>query len=321
MKRGGCRAQVSPAFWTRPTVQCIPSLVLIFVAAGCSGGRIQDPEDPGTEDFEGRDGHYTVSSFQSAARGRVHFTVYLPPAWTPDGTEAYPLIIFLHGQTGDEFRFPDNVPVSDLNQWIGEGAVPPFVLIAPRGADEIGTVRWYHTPNVLLLTSDDPSELRAFCWRRFRAGGSSNSLSVHGHSRGASGALHFALNYPDKFASSVANAFVSDYVLEALKTSASENRERILTAGIRLRMIIGPEDSFVLNDGRIGSPAMHLHLDSLGIPHEYEVLPGVTHSFSSLWNYQRPDGLQSGLYELQFHARAWNGHPSIAGGPQGATIQ
>ena len=129
--------------------------------------------------------------------------------------------------------------------------------------------------------------------------------SVHGHSRGASGALYFTLNHWDKFASAVANAFVSDYVLDNYREAAVQNRDAVIESGILLRMTIGTEDSFVLEEGRIGSPALHEHLDTLGIAHEYEVLPGVTHGFSSLWHYERQDGLQTGLYELLFHAQAW----------------
>ncbi len=55
----------------------------------------------------------------------------------------------------------------------------------------------------------------------------------------------------------------------------------------------------------VGSQALHQHLDTLGIPHEHEVLPGVTHAFSSLWHHIRPDGMVTGLYELRFHAREW----------------
>jgi enterochelin esterase-like enzyme len=271
---------------------------------GCGGGDDGPTEDPGAA-FEGRAGLYTVSSFESGARGRVYFTAYLPPDWSRDGTETYPLIFFLHGQTGDEHRFPDNVPVAELNQWIRDGEVPPFVLVAPRGSDVIGTVQWYHQENVTLLTSEAHDELRAFAWMTFRAGGSPERISVHGHSRGASGAIYFTLNHWNRFASAVANAYVSDYTLDDYRAAAVRNRDAVVQSGIKLRMTIGTEDRYVLEEGRIGSPAIHEHLDTLGIPHEYEVFPGVTHGFSSLWHYQLPGGLQAGLYELQFHARAW----------------
>jgi enterochelin esterase-like enzyme len=272
--------------------------------AGCSSDATGPREEP-APDFSGRDGMYTVSSFQSGVRGEVFYTVYLPPGWTVEGSESYPLIFFLHGQSGDEYRFSDNVPVSQLNQWVNEGLVPPFVLVAPRGSDIPNSVQWYYSQNVTLLTSEAPDELRAFCWETFRAGGSPSRISVQGQSRGASGTLFFALNHWGRFASAVANAFVSDYVLEDYMEDATANRNAIVASGIPLRMTIGTEDSYVVDEGRVGSEALHQHLLELGIPHEYEVLPGVTHAFSSLWHYVRPDGLVTGLYELQYHARAW----------------
>ena len=285
----------------------IRTLALLFLVALVPACSVRSDDSPewAEEDHLGQDGKYTLSSFESGSRARVHFSVYLPPGWAPDGTQTYPLIVFLHGQGGDEHYFPRNIPASELNRWIEEGLVPPFVLVAPRGADRVGTVQWYHDANVALLTSDAPDELRAFCWRSFRAGGDPGKISLHGHSRGASGGLYFALNHWGKFASVVANAFVSDYALDERQAAATLNRDSIVESGIRLRMTIGTEDSYVLNQARTGSPELHEHLNALGIPHEYEVLHGATHGFSSLWNYERPDDMKSGLYELLFHARAW----------------
>ena len=187
------------------------------------------------------------------------------------------------------------------------GLGPAICPCSPRGADQIGTVQWYYPENETLLTSEAEDEFRAFCWRTFRAGGSPDNISVQGQSRGASGAIFFALNHWDKFVSAVANAFVSDYVLDVYRATATQNRDQVIESGILLRMTIGSEDSYTTEQGRIGSPALHEHLDTLGIPHEYEVLPGVTHNFGSLWHYQRPDGLQTGLYEILYHARVWPG--------------
>ncbi len=279
-------------------------LVLVATVASCS----PDSSGPSTleePEFAGRDGQYTVSSFQSGARGRVFFSVYLPPGWSAEGTETYPLIFFLHGQHGDQYSFTKSVPVSELNRWINEGLVPPFVLVAPKGSDLPGAVQWYYPNNVALLTSDAVNELRAFSFESFRAGGTPERTSVHGHSRGASGALYFALNHWDKFASAVANAFVSDYVLDEMRADATRNRDAIVESGIPLRMTIGTEDSFSRDEGRVGSPLLHEHMDSLGIPHEYQLLPGVSHGLSSIWTFQRSVDLPNGLYELQFHAAAW----------------
>jgi hypothetical protein len=70
-------------------------------------------------------------------------------------------------------------------------------------------------------------------------------------------------------------------------------------------MSIGTEDSFVIDLDRIGSKALHEHLDTLGISHEYEVLPGVSHGLGPIWHFQRSDGILNGLHELQLHALAW----------------
>lgn len=51
---------------------------LALLAAGCSGTSTGPSSDPAQE-FAERGGRYTVSSFVSGARGRVFFTVYLPP--------------------------------------------------------------------------------------------------------------------------------------------------------------------------------------------------------------------------------------------------
>jgi enterochelin esterase-like enzyme len=215
------------------------------------------------------------------------------------------LVIFLHGQSGNEHSFTSKIPSFELNQYVSQGSVPPFVLVAPRGSDVPNTVQWYYPENVTLLTSEAENELRAFAWKTFRAGGTPERISVHGHSRGASGALYFALNHWDRFSSAVANAFVSDYVLDERREAASRNRDSVVESGILIRMSIGTEDSYVIDLHRIGSQALHQHMDTLGIPHEYELLPGVSHGLDPIWHFQRFDGVLNGLHELQLHARAW----------------
>ena len=281
-------------------------LIFVIIVSGCSGRTpVDDPLADRVTEYSGRSGRFTRSVFESEARGWAYFSVYLPLEWTPHGAETYPLIFFLHGQGGDEYYFPRVVQSEELNQWIEGGDLPPFVLIAPRGADVRNSVQWYHSANETMLTSEEEGELRAYARDVFRAGVDPGTVSVHGHSRGSTGALFFALNHPDKFASAVANAFVSDYALEDRQRDADENLARVLESGIPIRMIIGTEDEYVVEQARTATPEMHEHLQGLGIPHEYEVFQGVTHGLRSIWNHRRDDGEKNGLYELQFHARAW----------------
>ena len=279
---------------------------LLLALAGCSGDSTA-PGEVDDSDFSWQPAGYTYASFRSNARGEVPFSVYLPPGWTPGGNQTYPLIFYLHGQGGNEHIFPNSVPAHQLNQWIYQGLVPPFVVVALSAQEPVDDDQWFDPENVALLTSLDPDELRAFCWRVFRAGGDRQHTSVHGQSRGASGALFFALNHWGSFASAVANAFVSDYVLPSYIAMAAQNREAIVASGILLRITIGSADEFAAERGRVGAFVMDDFLTGIGIPQEFEVLPGIGHGLAPQWFYMRPDGRLNGLYELQLHARAWAG--------------
>ena len=254
-----------------------------------------------------RPGGYTYSRFMSPSRGLVDYSVYLPLDWKRDSTKKYPVVYFLHGQTGWERSFPDSVPAKQLNQWIAKGFIPPMVIVSLRterlnGKDE---EQWSSARNEKLLTSESSNELRAFVREQFRAGMTAKTTAIHGHSRGSRGAIHNALKYPTSFSSAVANAFVSDYALQETMQIASQNIAQIRSNGIPLRISIGDRDEFALNMGRRASPVIHRFLNNLQIPHDYEVFPGVDHGFVNIWNTKQKNGLPNGLAELQFHAGAW----------------
>ncbi|PWQ96171.1 alpha/beta hydrolase [Leucothrix arctica] len=252
---------------------------------------------------------YTRSRFISPSRGTVDYTVYLPQGWSRESKETYPLVIFLHGQTGWERSFPESVPASQLQQWMARGLIPKTVIVSLRtgriGASGREEEQWTTPRNETLMTSESANELRAFIRQQFRAGMSAKTTSIHGHSRGSRAAIHYALKFPDSFASSVANAFVSDYALPETMKIAKQNQSRLSTRGIPLRISIGDRDEFALNLGRKASPVIHKYLQDLQIPHQYQVFKGVDHGFVSLWNAPLANGMPNGLGELQFHAGAW----------------
>ena len=252
-------------------------------------------------------GEINYAQIKSEARGTVRLQVYLPPTWNKDTLEAYPLIIYLHGQFGDEHSFFFNVNYRDLNRWVNTGEVPPFVLVSADCQSIYRDDRqWSSNPNETFLTSDEDNELRAFCLKNFNAGGRPEIVSIHGQSTGARGAVHYGLKFPDRFASAVSNAFVSDYAIEEEQLNAFENRDQIISSGIRLRLVIGSLDQYYLTMGRKATYLMHDYLESLGIQHEFEILSGATHFLYSIWNCKNGTGMKNGLYELKLHASAWN---------------
>lgn len=248
--------------------------------------------------------HFT--SVISEVRGNVALEVYLPPNWDKANEDGYPVIFFLHGGTGNEKSFFNHVKSQQLNQWINAEEVPPFVLIAIESEYVNGEEgQWSSANNEVFLTSEKQGELREFSRSNFNAGHSSQMISVHGQSRGARGALHYAFKYPTKFAAAMSNAFVSDYALEEEKLNALTNKEAINASGIKIRMVIGTEDNWVLEQNRQASYVMHDYLTELSIIHEFEILEGAGHQLNSMWVTSTQSGLVNGLYELKLHAKMW----------------
>ena len=251
-------------------------------------------------------GKVNTAVVQSESRGKVKLEVYLPPTWKKEG-ETYPVIFFLHGAFGNEKGFFRNVKYQQLNDWIEKGELPPFVLVSIASDYILGTEQqWSSTPNEIFLTSRASSELRAFSLLHFNAGDASRDTrktSIHGHSRGALGALHYALKFPTLFTSAVANAFVSDYALAEEQQNALQNKNAILNSGIKLRLSVGDRDAF--ENHRKTSSLMHHYLESTDIPHDYEVLVETNHTFSSLWNSTTRTSELNGLYELKLHVSTW----------------
>lgn len=256
-------------------------------------------------------GKYVRSTFQSNAKGEVHFVAYLPPGWKSNDTTEYPLLIYLYGQGGNEYSFARVVRHQQLDHWINNGDVMPFVLITVRGAEIIEgkswdkqKIQWYTRDNETMLISEEEGELRDFCRKTFRAGMTTDQIALEGHSRGATGTLYYALKYPEKFCSYLANCYVSDYTLSTLKNSARRNKRKLIENDVPLRMEIGTADFFEFHYGRRGTHIMHDYLTSLKIPHEYDTISGANHHYYYIW-YHKRDGVDNGLTHLKFHERAW----------------
>ncbi|NQZ81678.1 MAG: hypothetical protein HRT52_11740 [Colwellia sp.] len=283
----------------------LTGLFLSLLACGNKNVSVDTPvtRDVGTA-LQAGSTHFT--SVISDVRGNVALEVYLPPSWDKTDDVGYPVIFFLHGGTGDEKSFFNHVESQQLNLWINNGEVPPFVLIAIE-SEYIGGEegQWSSANNEVFLTSEEQGELREFTRSNYNAGHSSQSISVHGQSRGARGALHYAFKYPAKFAAAMSNAFVSDYALEEEQINSLSNKEAIKASGIKIRMVIGTEDNWVLEQGRQASYIMHDYLTDIGITHEFEILQNAGHQLNSMWLTSTESGLVNGLYELKLHAQMW----------------
>jgi enterochelin esterase-like enzyme len=230
-------------------------------------------------------GGYTHSSFQSKSRGNVDFNVYLPPSWSKKNSSQYPLIILLHGQGGSEYSLTYVLPADSLNYWVKNKSIPEVVVIALSGGDNLSEMQWYTDANENMVTSNENGELRKYCYEKFNTSMKSSQISIIGHSRGATGALNFAVNFPTKFSSVASISFVSDYAIERLKRGIDVNHEKIIDSGIKIQMWIGSEDSFVLKGNRKGSSIISSYLKEKGIANELKTIEGKTHNMFELFEH------------------------------------
>ncbi len=253
-------------------------------------------------DFKDCAGKINVSIFETGARSWVPYFVYLPPNWNPN--ETYPLVLFLHGQGGDEGTFNKYVQAEQLNEWITNDDLEPVVIAGIRGDNDRDNVQWFTEENENLLVNKPRGEFLQFCQNSFNAGRHGKEISIEGHSRGAAGAIHYYLKYPGLFSSVVGMGYVSDYTLEDNFFLGRNNLELLKREATPLRLEIGTEDSFVQTKNRRASFEMHQFLKENSIEHSFEILHGVEHGFDAYWNYYSDEGMLNGLAHLKFHERS-----------------
>jgi S-formylglutathione hydrolase FrmB len=81
-------------------------------------------------DFTKNHGH-DHRIWSDALKSKRDLYVYLPPGYQP--AKKYPLVIFLHGAGQDERFFLKSL-VTEFDQAIADGRVPPFIVAAPDGS-------------------------------------------------------------------------------------------------------------------------------------------------------------------------------------------
>lgn len=254
-----------------------------------------------TFDINKAQGQYTLSSFESKVKEEVSYFVYLPPNWDPN--ENYRLLLFLHGQGGDESTFQKYVKADQLNEWILSGEIKDIVIAGIRGDNDRDKIQWFTPENEALLIPELNGEFVQFCREHFKAGGEKEGVSLEGHSRGGGGALNYLFKYPNSFKSVISMGYVSDYTLAENKNIAEKNKVALIESGVKLYMEIGTEDRFVRNQNRKASFAMHNYLDEIELPHSFEHLHGVEHGFDSFWHHYSDDCTQNGLRHLKRHCK------------------
>jgi len=230
-------------------------------------------------------------TFDSPLAGHeIGYNIYLPPDYTSSGRR-YPVFYHLHGWTGSESS--EIEPMARICQ--SRDAITVFPnLSLPVDDPE-------HFPIELVIID----ELIPYIDREYRTQADRAHRGISGFSMGGGMAFYYAVKYPELFSSVTAYAGTYHHyydqgflTVDAAPERAGELRELILKGEnvseknilhllnrqaevirdhLHITLHVGTAD-ILYCDNEI----MHLHLDLLGIPHEYKRFNGATHVLDSI---------------------------------------
>jgi enterochelin esterase-like enzyme len=239
----------------------------------------------------------SLHTFRSEAQGAsVSFHIYVPPAYAANPDRRFPVVYWLHGSGGGVPGIPQLA--ANFDQAIRAGKAPPFLVVFVNGLQMGMYVDWSNgqAPMETIIVH----ELRPFIDANWRTLATREGRLLDGFSMGGYGAARLGFRYPELFrtVSMMGAGPMQEFLTSAPRASKTQAEELLrdvyggsqagfqavsprryarenaarLAQGSRLRMVIGDRDETFENNRDF-----HLHLGSLGIPHDWIVLPGVGH--------------------------------------------
>ena len=232
----------------------------------------------------------------AAAKADVSYHLYRPPAYVAEPTRRFPVVYWLHGSGGGQKGIPTIARL--FNDAIGAGKLPPCLVVFVNGLPMGMYVDWADgsAPVESMIIRDliphIDATLRTLATREGRL--------LDGFSMGGYGAARLGFKYPELFrAVSIVGAgplqpeldrtpraspikaeevlrraYGGDQAIfrEASPRRLAELNAKLLKEESLIRMVIGDRDETFANNADF-----HRHLESLGIPHGWTVVPGVGH--------------------------------------------
>ena len=239
----------------------------------------------------------SLQTFRSEAQGAsVSFHIYVPPAYAANPDRRFPVVYWLHGSGGGVPGIPQLA--ANFDQAIRAGKAPPFLVVFVNGLQMGMYVDWSNgqAPMETIIVH----ELRSFIDARWRTLATREGRLLDGFSMGGYGAARLGFRYPELFrtVSMMGAGPMQEFLTTVPRASKAQAEELLrevyggsqagfqavsprryarenaarLARGSRLRLVIGDRDETFENNRDF-----HLYLGSLGIPHDWIVLPGVGH--------------------------------------------
>ncbi|MFN4146482.1 MAG: DUF4038 domain-containing protein [Runella sp.] len=253
----------------------------------------------------------TDLTYPSALNGQdIAIKVYLPPQYT-NSTERFPVVYNLHGGGGSPERQWDRTRKT-LTDAIENKRVKPMIYVFVNG---LGNTNFVNNKDGKQIERSIVEELIPFIDRNYRTIANRTGRAIDGFSMGGYGALMVAFRNPTLFSSVVSYgaalvigasdknyrdaAHFAEYDPRALTI---KNRAAILK-NLKIRMVCGDSDWLFTSNVKFKA-----HLDSLKIPVDWVIEPGLAHCTQCLYE-------NVGLESLRFMASAFEGKPYKAPKP------
>jgi enterochelin esterase-like enzyme len=190
----------------------------------------------------------------------LEFLIYLPPCYNEHGSQHYPVLYLLHGQTYTNDQWVRLGAPAIADRLIAAGDAPPFIIVMPYDPS-------WKQPTEYGFAEALTEELIPYVDAHYRTIPSRGQRAIGGLSRGAGWAIHLGLTRPDLFAAFGAHSpvvFWTDgpHLGEWLKAIPPDLLPRIY-------LDIGDNDHEL-------QTALELEdiLNQQNIPHEWHLYPG-----------------------------------------------
>jgi len=257
-----------------------------------------------------------------SAKAEVSYHLYRPAAYEADADRRFPVVYWLHGSGGGLPGIPNVAKRFDAA--IAAGKLPPCLVVFVNGLEMGMYVDWADgsAPVESMIIRDLLPQVDT----TYRTIAKREGRLLDGFSMGGYGAARLGFKYPDLFrAVSIVGAGPMQAELKStprasriqaedlLKRAyggdqavfqevsprklAQRNAKKIAQESM-VRMVIGEQDETFGNN-----EAFHRHLEGLGIPHGWTIVPGVGHEPERVFESLGDDN-------WEFYRKAFAGQPA-----------
>lgn len=150
-----------------------------------------DTEDPpACREASGKTSRERIQS--SILPGELDYTIYLPPCYTENVEERYPVIYLFHGISYTDTQWVDLGITRAADEMIRDGEIPPVILVFPYNYD-------WRQPDESQFGNAIAGSLVPAIDQTYRTVADRDHRAVGGLSRGAGWAVHLGLVHGDLF--------------------------------------------------------------------------------------------------------------------------